>query len=55
MTHDEVLARWPGVARLEPRAVLPQDLKERDEASVKALQAYLTSTEEVPDRGDLRL
>ncbi len=55
MTHDEVLQRWPGVARLEPRAAKPREMLERDEAAAAALVAYLTSAAEVPDRGDLRL
>ncbi len=55
MTRDAILARWPRLAeiRLEPELVL--ELNDRDSATAKALHAYLSSTAEVPSRGELRL
>ena len=55
MTRDAILARWPRLAEAlnepEPLAVI----HDRDEATAKALNAYLQSSAEVPPRGDLRL
>ncbi len=55
MSRDAILARWPRLAEVldQPEQVIV--VEDRDEATVRALNAYLQSTVEVPARGDLRL
>ena len=55
MTRDAILARWPRLAEVldEPEQVVV--VEDRDEATARALNAYLQSTTEVPSRGELRL
>lgn len=55
MTRDAILARWPRLAEVldQPEPVVVVD--DRDQATVRALNAYLQSTTDVPSRGDLRL
>lgn len=55
MTRDAILARWPRLAEvgIEPEPIV--ELSERDTATAKALNAYLSATAEVPTRGELRL
>lgn len=55
MSRDAILARWPRLAEVldQPEQVIV--VEDRDEATVRALHAYLQSTTDVPSRGDLRL
>lgn len=55
MSRDAILARWPRLAEVLDQPEEAVVVEDRDEATVRALTAYLQSTAEVPHRGDLRL
>jgi hypothetical protein len=55
MNRETVLRRWPRLASLDQEPPVAEVVRERDEATARALDAYLAASQTVASKPIIRL